>query len=209
MKKAEIVFLAIVTAIVCLSLPISNAGLTPEPVVYLVYVGFMVIGLGVVAFYVGKGSFLLSVGLLVFALEFFVFLWPATFANQDIEHITAVLEGNPTSISDSYVQGLVSDAVWYGIFPTVLGIGFYVASFVVRRKALIGWFRNVLLLIAGGLILFLGTWNFPLAQGYVNAAGEDYVTRSLHIIYLPQEWLSILWIVAGILLTITSVLYFA
>ena len=161
MKKAKIVFLAVVMAIVYLSLPISYAQLTPELVMYLVYVGFAAIGLGIVTFYIGEGNILLSASLLVFALEFLVFVWSATFVNQDIEHITVVLQGNPTSISNAYVQELVSDAAWYGIFPTALGIGLYVASFVARRKALTGWLRNVLLLIAGGFILFLGTC-FPI-----------------------------------------------
>jgi hypothetical protein len=138
-----------------------------------------------------------------------VFLWPATLYTYDTEHIIAVLQGNPTSIANSYVQQLVRDGVWYGIFPTALGIGLYVASFVSRRKALIGWFRNLLLLITGGLILFWGTWNFHLTQENVNVAGEDYIARSLRMIYSTQEWLNILWIVAGILLIITFVPYFA
>jgi hypothetical protein len=156
MKKANVVLLAIAIAIVYLYVFISFAEFTSELIESLIYFGFIVVILGSVAFYGGKGSILLSASLLVFALEFVVFVWSATFANQDIEHITAVLEGNPTSISNSYVQELVSNAVWYGIFPTALGMGLYVASFVVRRKALIGWLRNALLLIAGGFILFLG-----------------------------------------------------
>lgn len=158
---------------------------------------------------VGKESILFSVSLLVFALEFAVFPFSALSINQDTEHITAVLQGNPTSISNSYVQGLVSNAVWYGILPTVLGIGFYVASFVARRKALSGWFWNVFLLVAGGFIMFWGTSVFQFAQGYVNGTGEDYIASSFRTIYLPQEWLGILWIIAGMLLLITSFPYYA
>jgi hypothetical protein len=210
MKKTNVVLLAIAIAIVYLYLTIFLAKFTSELIKSLILAGFILIFWGLVAFYVGKGSILLSASLLVFALEFVVLVWSTTFANQDIEHMTAVLEGNPTSISNSYVQELVSNAVWYGIFPTALGIGLYVASFVVRRKALIGWIRNVFLLIAGGLILFLGTIARAHTQEYIAryAVGEDYVSRSLYTIYLPQEWLAILWIVAGILLIITSVPYF-
>lgn len=209
MKKANAVLLAIAVAFVYLYMIISLAEFTSELIESLIYFGFIVVIWGLVAFYVGKGSILLSASLLVFALEFVVFLWPAISANQDIEHITAVLQGNPTSISNSYIQEFVSNAVWYGIFPTALGIGLYVASFVARRKALIGWLRNVLLLIAGGFILYLGTSVFQFTQEYVNVVGEDYIARSLYTIFLPREWLSILWIVAGILLIITPVPYFA
>lgn len=209
MKKAEIVLLAIAVAFVYLYLLVFFAGFTSELIEPVIFFGFTVASSGLAVFYVGKRSILLSASLLVFALEFLVFLWPATLYTYDTEHIIAVLQGNPTSISNSYVQQLVSDAVWYGIFPTALGIGLYVASFVARRKALIGWLRNVLLLTAGGFILYLGTNARAFTQEYVNAVGEDYVSRSLYAIYLPQEWLAILWIVAGILLMITSVLYLA
>jgi uncharacterized membrane protein YidH (DUF202 family) len=156
-----------------------------------------------------KRSILLSASLLVFALEFVVFAFPALSVNQDIEHITAVLQGNPASISNSYVQGLVSNAVWHGILPTLLGMGLYVASFLARRKALVGWLRNALLLIAGGFVIYWGASVFQFAQEYINSAGEDYIASSFRTIYLPQEWLGILWIIAGMLLIITSVPYFA
>jgi hypothetical protein len=209
MKKAEIVLLAIATAIVYLYALTSFASDTSELSTSLIYFGFIVVIWGLVAFYVGKGSLLLSASLLVFALEFFVFAWRAISGNQDSEHITAVLQGNPILISNSYIQELVRNAVWYGILPTALGIGLYIASFVARRKALIGWFRNVLLLIAGGFILYLGTSVFQFTQEYINGAGGDYIANSFRTIYLPLEWLGILWIVAGILLMITSVPYLA
>ena len=208
MKKAEVVLLAIAAAIVYIYVLISFASDTSELIESLIYFGSMVVIWGLVTFYIGKGNILLSASLFVFALEFLVFLWPAITVNQDTEHIIAVLQGNSTSISNAYVQELVGNAVWYGICPTALGIGLYVASFVARRKALIGWFRNVLLLVAGGFILCLGTSVFQFAQKYVNGAGEDYITRSLHTIYSAQEWLSILWIATGILLISASVIGF-
>jgi hypothetical protein len=215
MEKAKIVFLAIVTAIVYLSLPISYAGLTPELVTYLVFVGFMVIGLGMVAFYIGEGSILMSAGLLVLALASFVFLYLATDFNAfEFWHIVAILEGNPNS--NSYVQETTGNAIKYGIFPTVLGIGLFIAPFVKRRKTPSGWIRNLLLLIGGGVFASYGIFYFQSvgeyyseAIGYVNNFGESYMKDSLQAIYSAQQWTAIPWIVAGILLIITSVPYFA
>jgi uncharacterized membrane protein len=141
-------------------------------------------------------------------VEFFVFSWTAVSVNQDIEHIIAVLRGNPLSITDPYVQGFVNRVIWYGILPTAFGVGLFIASFALRRKAL-GWFWNVLLLIGGGFILYLGVSLFQFTQEYVHATSGDYITRSLQTIYSAQGWLSIFWIFVGAMLMISSIPFLA
>jgi len=153
--------------------------------------------------------FLLFAGLLVFALEFFALSWIAVSGNQDDEHIVAVLQGNPLSVTQSYVQGFLSRAIWFGILPTALGMGLFIASFVLRRKALRSGSWNVLLLLGGAFVLYMGTSLFQSAQEYIRVTNGDYIARSLKTIYSARESLSIFWILAGAVIMIPSLAFLA
>ena len=149
--------------------------------------------------------FLLSASMVVFALEFFVFSWIAVSVNQDVEHIMAVLQWNSLSVTNSYVQGFVSRTVWYGILPTVLGMGLFLASFASRSKALAWWGWNVILLIGGAFVLFLGASLFQYTQQFVRVTVGDYVARSMQTIFSAQQWLSVFWILAGALFIVSAI----
>jgi hypothetical protein len=153
------------------------------------------------AVYVGRKNILLSLSLLVFAVEFIVLSWFATHPVADIEHVQAVLQNNPVSIVQSYVQELITNTILYGIVPTVAGIGLFVASILLHRKTVLGWVRSLLLLVAGSLGIFQGASNLPYVQELASSPGE------MQAIYSVQECLNILWIIAGALLVATSVIY--
>lgn len=164
----------------------------------------------VAAFYAEKKNILLIASFIAFALEFLILWIPATVDAFDFEHVIAALQGNPMAISNSYVQGLVSSAFWFGIFPTAAGIGLFIISFVLRGRTVSGWLWNVFLFASGAYGVFLGTNNLTyLDQWAPSASGADYLARSLRTIYSVQKELCILWIIAGTLLICTSLLFFA
>jgi hypothetical protein len=156
--KTRIAALATVIAIVCLLLVFSLVELRFYWTGLLIWVSiFPMIAIAIVAaFYAEKKNILLIASLIVFALEFLILWIPATVDAFDFEHLIAALQGNPMAISNSYVQGLVSSAFWFGIFPTAAGIGLFIISFVQRGRLSVDGFGMCFCSLVALMVSFLG-----------------------------------------------------
>lgn len=153
-------------------------------------------------------SVLLVAGLLVVAFAFFYSLWVGVGTIGEEWRAVIILEANP----DAYVQ-----EIWfilqYGIFPIVAGLVLCIIEFIVRRRTrtespsrllLIRFLAGILLIILGILGCLSTYHSYTTLIGEVNQHNVKAANGSLQITYMGYELVSILWIVTGVFLSLTS-----
>jgi hypothetical protein len=166
-----------------------------------------IIVIGVIAFYIAKGSPLFSVGLIVLTFAFLSSVWATVGTFGEDWRVVAMLEENP----DQYILW-IRIGFFYGFLPIMTGLALCVLAYVKQRKIPQGSLGNMLLLTTGGFFTVWGIHYFRFAyRDYVRAVdwavqlNINNINDSLQIIYGVYGWVGVLWFVAGTFLIATSV----
>lgn len=149
-----------------------------------------------------KSSILLSAGLLVLAFAFFSSLSAGVGTIGEDWRVVAILEANP----NSYMQWIWVAPV-LGILPVATGLILCIVDFMMRRRALNGSLRDLLLPPVGGFFVLWGIYYFLTAYGdhiraigWANRSNIKGINSSLQAVYAGYESIGILWSITGIFL---------
>lgn len=146
-----------------------------------------------------------AVGVGLLPLAFFGNLLSGVGTISEEYRTVAILEANPSSVGQwAWSIGIL------GVLPIGMGLVFVIFHFLLRDKTETE--PNMLQLIVGWLLTAFGIYDLlnvyfshvealGSAGGFTNAA---YIADSLNLIYAGYGFISVLWLVTGIFLWVTS-----